>query len=299
MNVKEFLECLQSKPKFFVMFCPDSSLKPVYIDLFVKAHGGKLTFKESLESGKQPRLIGAKPVYVVTDWDPGLKKPSHKYMNVTFPTLLLYTKKGEPSQAVLDAYKNQVVVIPPVTGEQATSLLKKQGLPEPIIEFLKEHTDSTQEAMLLGKQAVELSAELQLSIGDCFDQYFRNSLIGRNLDEEPTEFLESIANKQYRTTFLYLYGQRGNELFVYAALLNWIEEIIRFCSCTGDYWNDAGLIAAKYNLFKRAGYVKIPFLKLIHLYNQGVQSMQSIKLNESDPATALEVFVCCAIQTLT
>ena len=102
----------------------------------------------------------------------------------------------------------------------------------------------------------------------------------------------------YKLVFYYLYMQRGNELFVFAALLNWIEEIIKFCSCTGDYWNDAGLVAAKYKLFQQARYNRIPFLQLIALYHTGLRSMQSIKINEADPASCLEVFVCHIIQTL-
>ena len=301
MELQTFIRLIKTgeKPKFMVLFCPDSCLKRTYIDLFVNAHHGKPVYRESLEGSKQPRQIGVKPVYVVVDWDQGLKKPSHKYMNVSAPTLLFYTKKGEPSSAVLEAYGDYVTVVPPVTGEQVTNILLRDAIPEPIIEFFKGHTDNVSEALLLGKQLSELAPELNMDISACFDTYFKPHLINRNQDEEPTEFLESIANRDYKTTFSYLAGQRGNELFVYAAVLNWLEDIIKYCSCTGDYWNDAGLVAAKYNVFKRANYARIPFLKLIHLYGEGVRSMQSIKLNESDPATALEAFVICVIQTLT
>lgn len=300
MIVKDFLDKLNTtdKPKFIVMYCPESELRPVYIKKFVDAHGGKLTYKESLDIGKQPRMIGKKPVYVVVDWEPGIKKPSSKYMNVNYPVLLLYTKKGEPSESVKQAYKDNWIVIPPITGEQATKMLTKEGLPKPIIDFLKEKTAGTQEAILIGRQCVGLAKDLNITITDCFNKYYRKSLIYRNIDEEPTEFLNSILTRKYSTTFEYLSTQRGNELFVYAALLNWLEDIIKFCSCNGQYWEDAGLVSARYKPLKQANVNRIPFIVWIRLYEKGLRSMQSIKINESDPGTALEVFVCCIIQTM-
>lgn len=298
MTIQDFLIDLKNKPKFYVMFCPDAELRPIYIQKFVDVHRGKPVYRDSIDIGKQPRQIGPKPVYIVIDWEPGLKKPHSRYMNTNYPILLVYTKKTEPTEAVKEAYKNHIVVIPEVTGEQATNLLRKQGIPEPLIDFLKDKTDSTQEAILLGKQCVNLANELNLPIQNCFDIYYRTALQGRNIDEEPTEFLESILKKQFTQVFEYLLSQRGNELFVYAALLNWIEDIIKFCSCNGDYWNDAGLVAAKYKPFKLYGIHRIPFVKFIRLYGIGLKGMQSIKINESDPGTALEVFVCRIIQIL-
>lgn len=298
MTIQDFLRDLANKPRFYVMFCPDTELRPIYINKFVQAHKGKPVYRDSVDIGKQPRQIGPKPVYIVLDWDQGLKKPSPRYMNTNYPVLLVYTKKTEPSDAVKEAYKNRIVVIPEVTGEQATNLLRKQGIPEPLIDFLKEKTDSTQEAILLGRQAVELSKELGLSVQDCFNVYYRKALENRNLDEEPTEFLEAILKKQASVVFSYLASQRGNELFIYASLLNWLEDMIKFCSCNGDYWNDAGLVAARYKPFRAAGVSRIPFVQLMRLYEAGLVSMQSIKINESDPSSALEVFVCRIIRTL-
>lgn len=298
MTIQDFLRDLGNKPKFYVMFCPDAELRPIYVQKFVQAHKGKPTYRDSIDIGKQPRQVGPKPVYIVIDWEPGLKKPHSKYMETNYPILLVYTKKGEPSEAVKEAYKDRIVVVPEVTGEQATNLLRRQGIPEPLIEFLKEKTDSTQEAILLGKQVVGLASELDISVQECFDNYYRQALLHRNIDEEPTEFLEAILKRQYSIIFKYLSSQRGNELFVYASILNWIEDMIKFCSCNGDFWNDAGLVAAKYRPLKAANVSRIPFVKLIRLYGEGLRSMQSIKINEPDPSTALEVFVCRIIRTL-
>lgn len=299
MDVREFLlELNTNKPKFFVMYCSESELRPIYINKFVEAHGGKLTYKESLDIGKQPRMIGKKPVYVIVDWEPGIKKPSSKYMNVNYPVLLVYTKKGEPSEAVKQAYPKNWVVIPEVTGEQATNLLKKEGIPPMIIEFLKEKTSGTQEAILLGKQCVELANDIGATVSNCFDMYYRKGLIDRNIDEEPTDFLQALLFDRYSSAFSYLLSQRGNELFVYAALLNWIEDIIKVCSCKGNFWEDAGLVAAKYKPLQQVGVNRIPYTVWIRLYEEGLRSYQSIKINESDPGTALEVFVCRIIQTM-
>lgn len=298
MTIQDFLRDLANKPRFYIMYCPDSELRPIYIKKFVEAHNGKQVNRETMDIGKQPRQIGPKPVYVVTDWDDPHKKPSHKYLNVNYPVLLVYTKYDEPTEAVKEVFEGHIVVIPKVTGTQVTTLLKKQGVPEPIINFLKEKTSSSQESILLGKQLMALSKELNLMPQDCFELYYKKALVGRNIDEEPTEFLMSILERKYQITFEYLASQRGNELFVYASLLNWLEDMIKFCSCNGDFWNDAGLVAAKYNPFKQARVSKIPYVVLVRLYEEGLRSMQSIKINEPDPSTALEVFVCRIIQTL-
>lgn len=299
MTIQDFLRDLVNKPKFYVMFCPDAQLRPIYIKKFVDAHHGKPVYRESMDIGKQPRQIGPKPVYVIQDWESGLKKPHSRYMNVNYPVLLVYTKKTTLSEAVQEAYKGHIVVIPEVTGEQATNLLRKQGIPEPLIDYLKEKTDSTQEAILLGRQILELSTDLNITIQDCFDTYYRKALQGRNIDEEPTEFLDALLTRRFDLVFSYLLSQRGNELFVYASLLNWLEDMIRFCSCNGDFWNDAGLVAAKYKPFRMANINRIPFIQLIRLYGEGLKSMQSVKINEPNPDIALEVFVCRIIQILT
>lgn len=297
MDIRGFLKDLENKTLCYVMFCPDSELRPIYVNKFVEAHAGKAVYREDPIIGKQPRIIGKKPVYIVTDWDQGLKKPKMEYLRTNVPMLLLYTTK-EPSEQVKDVYGDHLVVIPPVTGEQAANLMLKLGLPIPIIDYLKEKTSGTQEAILLGKQVLSLSKELDLSLEDCFKQYFVPGLESRNADEEPTEFLSSILNKDFNYVFKYLLEQRGNELFVFGCLLNWIEEIIRFCSCNGDYWNDAALVKAKWVPFKEAKVNRLPFLKWIRMHEFGLQSMQSIKINEPDPGSALEGFVCRIIQTL-
>ena len=143
-----------------------------------------------------------------------------------------------------------------------------------------------------------MASDLELSLQDCFNQYYRNWLDGRNLDEEPTEFLNALLFGNQNIVFDYLRNQRGNELFIYASILNWLEDIIRFCSCEGDYWNDAGLVAAKYKVFRSQGVSRKPFFIWIRLYESGLRSMQSIKINEADPSVALEVFICFIIQTL-
>lgn len=297
MDIKEFLQGLANKPMFIVMFCPDSELRPIYVNKFVDAHQGRLVYRDDLLGGKQPRVIGKKPVYVILDWEPGLKKPKLEYSKVTFPTLLLYTGKG-PSESVKTVYGEHIVEIPPVTGEQATNLLSRLGLPFDIIDFLKAKTSGTQEAILLGKQVLSLSEELNLSVNDCFNSYFKLGLEGRNTDEEPTELLDSMLSRNYRYIFNYLLEQRGNELFVFGCILNWLEDLIKFCSCNGDYWNDAGLVSAKYKPFKQAGVNRVPFIQWIKVYEFGLHMMHSIKINEPDPGSALEVFICRIIQTL-
>lgn len=299
MTLIEFLKVLkEDKPKFIIMYCGDADLRKVYINKFVAVHGGKPVYKETIDAGKQPRVIGVKPVFIITDCDEPIKKPSEHYKSVKYPTLLLYTGKKKPTKAVEDVYNDCMVVIPEVTGEQATSLLRKIGLPDDIIDYLKDKTGSVQEAILLGRQLVELSKDLALDLESCFDIYYRPNLVNRNLDEEPTEFLNAILQRKYNDVFEYLNGQHGNELFIYASLLNWLEDIIKFCSCNDDYWNDAGLVAAKYRPLQAANVQRVPYLTLINLYEQGLRSMQSIKINEADPSSALEVFVCYIIQIL-
>lgn len=298
MTIQNYLVRLKDKPKFYILFCKDAELRPIYITKFVEAHGGKPVYRDSMDIGKQPRQIGPKPVYIVVDWDTALKKPHRRIMNVSYPVLLVYTNKDEPSEAVQEAYKDHIVVVPPVTGEQASNLMRKQGVPDPVIDYLKEKTSSAQEAILLSKQLVELSEDLSLPIPECFERYFKKALVSRNIDEEPTEFLNALLTRQYGVAFSYTATQVGNELFVFAAVLNWLEDIIRFCSCNGDYWNDAGLVAAKYKPFKQYGVSRIPFIKYIKLYELGLRLMQSIKINEPNPSIALEVFLCHIMQTL-
>lgn len=297
MDIKSFLIALKDKPLFYVMFCSDAELRPIYVRKFIEAHDGKAIYKEELQTGKQPRLIGKKPVYIVQDWEPGIKKPKTDYMKVNVPTLLLYTQK-EPTETVKEVYKDRIVVIPEVTGEQATNLLSKSGLSSKIIDILKEKTSGTQEAILLGKQVISLSEELGISQQKCFDTYFLKALKDRNLDEEPTEFLQSILTKNFNYTFQYLAENTSNELFVFGCVLNWIEDIIKFCSCNGDYWNDAGLVSAKYTPFKNSNVRKIPFIQWIRIYEFGLRLMQSIKINEPDPSSVLEVFICYIIRIL-
>lgn len=297
MDIKQFLQSLENKPMFIVMFCPDAELRPIYINKFVDAHQGKAVYREDLLVGKQPRTIGKKPVYVVVDWEPGLKKPKAEYAHTNVPTLLLYTSK-DPTDVARAAYEQYLVIIPAVTGEQAKNLLLRLGLSDDIIDYLKDKTAGTQEAILLGKQVLSLSEELNLSPKQCFDFYFRKGLEGRNVDEEPTEFLESLLSRNYQYVFKYLLEQRGNELFVFGCILNWLDEVIRFCSCTGEYWNDAGLVAAKYKPMKQASVSRVPFIKWIWIYEYGLSLMHSIKMNEPDPGSALEVFVCRIIRTL-
>lgn len=299
MTVNDFIVKAQAGLHFCVMFCPDSELKSVYIKLFAAGHKGKLTYKESLDFGKQPRQIGPAPVYIIEDWEQGLKKPSAKYMDTKFPVLLVYATRKSPSQAVQEAYGDNIIIIPEVTGAQVTTNLKKLNLPVSIIDFVKEKTDTAQEAILTGRSIVSLAQDLSISVEECFQSYFEKWLVGRNLGEEPTEFLNSILNKHYGEVFSYLYAQRGNELFVFASVLNWLEDMIKFCSCTGNnYWEEAGLVAARYKPFQVAGVKRIPFVQLINLYEYGLKAMQSIKINEADPASALEVFVCRIIQKL-
>lgn len=297
MDIRSFLIALKDKPLFYVMFCEDSELRPIYVQRFVETHGGKAVYKEELQKGKQPRLIGKKPVYIIQDWEPGIKKPKVEYMKVNVPTLLLYTVK-EPSESVKEVYKDRIVVIPEVTGEQATNLLSREGLSLNIIDALKEKTSGTQESILLGRQIISLSKELGISQQVCFDTYFLKALKDRNLDEEPTEFLQSILTKDFSYTFQYLAENTSNELFVFGCVLNWVEDIIRFCSCSGDYWEDAGLVSAKYTPFKNSKVRKIPFIQWIRIYEFGLGLMQSIKINEPDPGSALGVFVCHIIQIL-
>lgn len=298
MSVQEFLKALPSKPMFYILVCPDAELRSVYIKLFSEAHKGKVTYKDTVDIGRQPRTIGLKPVYVVLDFDPVLKKPSNSYIKTTNPVLVLFTKERALSQEVLETYEGHIAVIPEVTGEQASGALRKIGVPEVMIEYLKAKTSSTQEAILMGKQLVSLAHDLDIPVQQCLDRYFRTALDSRNEDEEPTDFLRSILQRNYQAVFYYTLMQRGNELFVFAALLNWIQDMIKFCSCNGQYWEEGGLVAAKYNPFKQAGIINIPFSKLIKLHEAGLAAMHSIKLNEPDPGTALEVFICRVIRTL-
>ena len=297
MDIRGFLKDLENKPLFYMMFCPDSELRPIYINKFAEAHQGKVVYREDPIIGKQPRTIGKKPVYVVVDWEQGLKKPKAEYMNTNVPMLVLYTSK-EPSEQVAKVYGEHIVVIPPVTGEQAANLLSKLGLSTSIIDYLKEKTSGTQEAILLGKQVLSLANDLNMSVEECFDTYFKLGLKGRNVDEEPTEFLEGVLNKDFNYVFNYLLEQRGNEFFIFGCLLNWLEEVIRFCSCTGDYWNDAGLVKARWAPFQAAKVNRVPFLKWIRLHERGLAHIQSTKINEPDPSSPLEVYVCRIIQTL-
>lgn len=297
MDIREFLMDLKTNNRLcYVMFCGDPDLRPIYIKKFTDKWDGKIIYREDLPEGKQPRMIGKKPIYVIQDWEKGIKKPKQEYCNVTYPTLLVYTEK-EPAQPVKTAYKDCLVVIPPVTGEQATRQMQKTGVPDNIITVLKDKTSSVQEAMLLGKQMVELASELRIDINTCFQTYYYRALEHRNADEEPTEFLHSILSGDYNYVFNYLLEQRGNELFVFGCILNWLEEIIRYCSCSGDYWNDANLVMAKVKDFKLKQVNKTPFLTWIRLYEKGLLLMQSIKINEPDPGSVLEVFVCYIIKT--
>ena len=76
MTIQNYLMRLKDKPKFYILFCKDSELRPIYINKFVEAHGGKPVYRTSMDIGKQPRQIGPKPVYIVMDWDTALKKPA-------------------------------------------------------------------------------------------------------------------------------------------------------------------------------------------------------------------------------
>lgn len=298
MTVQEYLNRKESL-KFCVMFCPDAELRSVYINIFSQAHKGKVTYRETLDFGKQPRQIGAPPVYVLLDWEPGIKKPSAKYKQNKFPVLLMYTTNKEPSQAVKDAYGDAVVVIPPITGAQVTTKLSRSGLSAEIIDYIKAKTDTAQAAILIGTQIVDLAHDLNMSNEDCFARYYQPWLSSQNIDEEPTEFLNALLTKDYQTVFSYISTQRGNELFVFASILNWLEDLIKYCACTGtNYWEEAGLVAARYKPFQAARVKRIPFVQLVHLYEYGLYALQSIKLNESDPTSALEVFVCRIIQRL-
>lgn len=298
MGIKEFLIALREKPLFYIISGSDSELRQVYIDRFIEAHQGKPIYTESPQIGKQPRIIGKKPVYIIQDWESGLKKPKSEYMKVTFPTLLVYSK-GELPESVKSVYKDKILLLEDVTGEQVSNRLKKIDLPDSVIKVLKEKTSGTQEALLLGKQVVSLSKDLGIDKQECFDVYFKQALKDRNLDEEPTQFLESLLSKDFNYVFQYLYENIGNELFVFGCLLNWLEDIIRYCSCKpGDYWEDGGLVSAKITPFKNSSVKKIPFLVWIRLYELGLHLMQSIKINEPDANSCLGVFVCRIIQTL-
>lgn len=298
MTVQEYLVCLnKEKPLFMTMYCDDPELRPIYVNMFVKTHGGVIVNRDSLELGKQPRMIGKKPVYIVTDWEPGRKNPKPSYSHTHVPVLLLYTS-GKPTAAQLEAYNNKVVEIPPVTGAQVTTMLTKAGLDEGLIEYIKSKTDTTREALLIGKQVAELAKDLGMAINDCFNTYFANSLKNRNIDEEPTEFLDSLLTGRANVCFEYLASQVGNEFFVFASILNWLEDIIKFCSCEGDYWNNARLVAARYKPFRDANLQRIPFSNWVRLYEDGLRIMQSIKINQPDPNACLEVFVCHIIRIL-
>lgn len=298
MSVQAFLTALADKPKFYILICPDSELRSVYIKLFTEAHGGKPVYRDTVDIGKQPRTIGPKPVYIVLDYEPVLKKPSAAYKETSYPVLVLFTKEKTISTAMEEVYADCLAEIPSITGEQATAALRKNNVPEYMIEYLKAKTSTTQEAILVGKQLMSLATELGIPAQQCLDLYFRKALDGRNEDEEPTEFLQGILTRNYQTVFYYLQAQLGNELFVFSCLLNWIQDMIKFCSCGGQYWEEGGLVAAKYNPFKQAKIIRIPFIKLVRLHEFGLKTMQSIKLNEPDPSAALEVFVCRIIQTL-
>jgi len=297
MTIPEYLKAVGEKKLFFVLYCEDTDLRAVYVKKFLEAHNGIPAIRESLDLGKQPRQIGKKPVYLVMNWEPGRRAPKHSHAKVNVPVMLIYTS-GKPTQAQIDAYGDCVVEIPPVTGAQVTTLLKKQGLTDSIIDYLKEKTDTTQEALLIGKQISELSSDLSQPVEETFKAYFYNSLKNRNIDEEPTEFLQGILRGDATLCFDYIASQVGNEFFVFASLLNWIEDIIRFCSCNGDYWNDAGLVAIKYRPFKDANLSRIPYIKWIQLYQDGLSILQSLKINQPSPSTSLEVFLCHIIRTL-
>ena len=46
MDIKSFLIALKDKPLFYVMFCSDAELRPIYVRKFIEAHDGKAIYKE-------------------------------------------------------------------------------------------------------------------------------------------------------------------------------------------------------------------------------------------------------------
>lgn len=297
MNIGEFRNVLANPPVVFIIMSNDYDLRTLYLKQFCKAHNAEPRFVSEIDFKNKSRMLSSNQVLVLTDFMDILSNPKPEHRDVPRPTVYLYTSIKKIPDTTLSFFNGNVLVIEDLTWPQAANILTKKGLSTSIIEHMKTSVDTPANMRLYGLQILELAKSLDTTDLEVFKTYYR-PWMQSEISEEPGPFCDAILDGDFTFIFTYLEAQRGNEFFVYASIFRWLEQIMRFVSCNNDYWNTGGLVKAVYSNFQGRGLQNIPWVEWIHLYKVGLEFRKQIKVSERDALTALEVYVCCILQTL-
>lgn len=297
MNLAEFRTAMQNPPQHIVIMANDYDLRALYLKQFCNAHKSTATFVEKIDWKSKGRVLSSNQVLVLSDdWDI-INSPKPEYKPVNRTVVYLYTSIKKIPESTVEFFDNNVLVIEDLTQAQASNILTKKGLSQEIIDHMKLNVDSPANMRLFGLQILDLANSLGESDVEVFRTYFKPWMVS-DISEEPGPFCDALLDGDFEFIFTYLEAQRGNEFFVYASIFRWLEQLMRFVSCSGDYWNQGGLVKAVYSNFQGRGLQNIPWVDWIYLYRLGLKFRRQIKVSERDALTGLEVYVCIILQIL-